>query len=194
MIEDKRPDVIGELNRLHKSIGGGICNAHDFAVGRHKCRLTIGAEIQIERQKWYCLELHIKKGQGTGIFEGWVDGVKKWNYQGIYMGLQSIAYMTLVGVLNRGPAVNQYQWVDQFVVSDQRIGCITPQEAAANAAGVVFADSFESGDYSAGVVLLIRKEVFYILEVVHGRFPFDRLKPEVMEVKQRYGSPSRQPH
>src|SRR4029077_15001897 len=46
----------------------------------------------------------------------------------------------------------------------------------------------ETGDYSACVVLLRRKEVFYILEVVRGRFPFDALKQKVMEVKQRYGS------
>jgi predicted phage terminase large subunit-like protein len=46
----------------------------------------------------------------------------------------------------------------------------------------------ESGDYSACVVLLRRNEVFYILEVVRGRFPFDALKRKVIEVKQRYGS------
>ena len=46
----------------------------------------------------------------------------------------------------------------------------------------------ESGDYSACVVLLQRGEVFYILEVVRGRFPFDALKRKVMEVKRRYGS------
>jgi len=46
----------------------------------------------------------------------------------------------------------------------------------------------ETGDYSAGVVLLNRGEVFYILEVVRGRFRFDLLKRKVMEVKQRYGS------
>ena len=34
----------------------------------------------------------------------------------------------------------------------------------------------ESGDYSACVVLLIRKEIVYILEVVRGRFPFEALK------------------
>ena len=48
----------------------------------------------------------------------------------------------------------------------------------------------ETGDYSACVVLLRRKEVFYILEVVRGRFPFDTLKRKVMEVKQRYDSPT----
>jgi predicted phage terminase large subunit-like protein len=46
----------------------------------------------------------------------------------------------------------------------------------------------ETGDYSACVVLLRRREVFYILEVVRGRFPFEALKRKVMEAKQRYGS------
>ena len=46
----------------------------------------------------------------------------------------------------------------------------------------------ETGDYSACVVLRQRGEVFYILEVVRGRFPFDALKRKVMEVKRRYGS------
>jgi len=48
----------------------------------------------------------------------------------------------------------------------------------------------ESGDYSACVVLLWRGEVFYVLEVVRGRFPFDTLKQKVMEVKRRYASGS----
>ena len=48
----------------------------------------------------------------------------------------------------------------------------------------------ESADYSACVVLLRRREVFYVLEVVRGRFPFDTLKQKVMEVKRRYDSPT----
>ena len=48
----------------------------------------------------------------------------------------------------------------------------------------------ESGDYSACVVMLVRNEVFYILEVVRGRFPFETLKRKVMEVKTRYSPPS----
>jgi len=46
----------------------------------------------------------------------------------------------------------------------------------------------ETGDYTAGVVLLRRKEVFYVLEVIRGKFRFDALKRKVMEVKERYGS------
>jgi predicted phage terminase large subunit-like protein len=47
----------------------------------------------------------------------------------------------------------------------------------------------ETGDYSACVVLLMRGETFYILEVVRGRFPFDVLKRKVIEVQRRYDSP-----
>jgi predicted phage terminase large subunit-like protein len=46
----------------------------------------------------------------------------------------------------------------------------------------------ETGDYSACVVLLRCKEVFYVLEVVRGRFPFGTLKRTVMDVKARYGT------
>jgi predicted phage terminase large subunit-like protein len=46
----------------------------------------------------------------------------------------------------------------------------------------------ESGDYSACVVLLIRKEIVYILEVVRGRFPFEALKKKVTELKRRYNT------
>jgi predicted phage terminase large subunit-like protein len=46
----------------------------------------------------------------------------------------------------------------------------------------------EAGDYSACVVMLVRNEVFYILEVVRGRFPFEMLKRKVIELKKRYNS------
>jgi predicted phage terminase large subunit-like protein len=44
----------------------------------------------------------------------------------------------------------------------------------------------ESGDYSACVVLLKRGEIFFVLEVIRGRFPFETLKQKVIEVKKRY--------
>ena len=45
----------------------------------------------------------------------------------------------------------------------------------------------ETGDYSACVVLLVRGEVFFVLEVVRGRFPFEELKAKIIELKkQRY--------
>src|SRR5882672_8807772 len=45
----------------------------------------------------------------------------------------------------------------------------------------------EAGDYSACVVLLNCGDFYYVLEVIRGKFPFDKLKDKIIEVKQRYG-------
>jgi predicted phage terminase large subunit-like protein len=45
----------------------------------------------------------------------------------------------------------------------------------------------EAGDYSAGIVLLNRGERYYVMEVLRGKFPFDRLKEKIIDMKQRYG-------
>ena len=44
----------------------------------------------------------------------------------------------------------------------------------------------EKGDYFACVVLLRRKEVFFVLEVIRGRLRFDDLRRKILEVKRRY--------
>jgi phage terminase large subunit-like protein len=46
----------------------------------------------------------------------------------------------------------------------------------------------EPRDYFACVVLLIRKEAFYVLEVVRGRFSFETLKRKVRKIKASYGN------
>ena len=48
----------------------------------------------------------------------------------------------------------------------------------------------EAGDYSACVVLLNRGDLYFVLEVIRGKFPFDKLKDKIIEVKQRYGRAS----
>jgi predicted phage terminase large subunit-like protein len=45
----------------------------------------------------------------------------------------------------------------------------------------------EAADYSACVVLLNRGDTYYVLEVIRGKFPFDKLKQKIIEVKDRYG-------
>ena len=45
----------------------------------------------------------------------------------------------------------------------------------------------EKGDYSSCVVLLRRREVFFVLEVIRQRLRFDDLRRKVLEVKKRYG-------
>jgi predicted phage terminase large subunit-like protein len=39
----------------------------------------------------------------------------------------------------------------------------------------------------ACVVLLNRGDLYYLLEVIRGKFPFDRLKDKIIAVKERYG-------
>jgi predicted phage terminase large subunit-like protein len=45
----------------------------------------------------------------------------------------------------------------------------------------------EEADYSACVVLLYRGDSYFVLEVIRGKFPFDKLKDKIIEVKERYG-------
>jgi predicted phage terminase large subunit-like protein len=46
----------------------------------------------------------------------------------------------------------------------------------------------QKGDYYACVVLLQRKEVFFVMEVIRGRLRFDDLRRKILEVKQRIGT------
>jgi len=45
----------------------------------------------------------------------------------------------------------------------------------------------EAADYSACVVLINRGELYYVHNVIRGKFPFDKLKEKIIEVKERYG-------
>lgn len=45
----------------------------------------------------------------------------------------------------------------------------------------------EAADYSACVVLLNRGDLYYVLDVIRGKFPFDQLIDKIIEVKERYG-------
>jgi predicted phage terminase large subunit-like protein len=44
----------------------------------------------------------------------------------------------------------------------------------------------EAGDYSACVVLFNRGDSYFVHDVIRGKFPFDKLKEKIIEVKQRY--------
>ena len=48
----------------------------------------------------------------------------------------------------------------------------------------------ETADYSAGVVLLNRGETYFVMEVLRGKFPFEKLKDKILDMKQRYGKAS----
>jgi predicted phage terminase large subunit-like protein len=46
----------------------------------------------------------------------------------------------------------------------------------------------EKSDCSACVVLLNRGDLYYVFEVIRGKFPFNELKDKIIEVKRRYGN------
>jgi predicted phage terminase large subunit-like protein len=81
-----------------------------------------------------------------------------------------------------GGTIIKRKWLATYEAIDSQPGdrIIMSWDIALSEAG--------TGDYSACVVLLAREEVFYVLEVVRGRFPFDALKQKVMEVRRRYRS------
>jgi predicted phage terminase large subunit-like protein len=45
----------------------------------------------------------------------------------------------------------------------------------------------EAADYSACVVLLNRGDLYYVLDVIRGKFPFNKLVDKIIEMKERYG-------
>jgi predicted phage terminase large subunit-like protein len=44
----------------------------------------------------------------------------------------------------------------------------------------------ETGHYAACVVLLNRGDLYFVIEVIRGKFPFDKMKDKIIEVKGRY--------
>lgn len=84
--------------------------------------------------RWYCLEIRaLQQTTHTAAdasFEVWVDGVRSHNQSGLDWGdgpedAQPWGAMYITGQYNDpGPPVNMQRWIDDLVVSTQRVGCI----------------------------------------------------------------------
>jgi hypothetical protein len=80
--------------------------------------------------KWYCVEAHVRlndPGQSDGVFELWIDDYLEarhanLNWIGDFTGY-GINTVFLENYWNAGSPVEQYRYMDNFVVSTQRIGC-----------------------------------------------------------------------
>src|SRR5665213_3049560 len=80
--------------------------------------------------KWYCVEAHVRlndAGQSNGVFELWIDDYLEarhtdLNWLGSFAGY-GINTVFLENYWNAGSPVDQYRYIDNFVVSTQRIGC-----------------------------------------------------------------------
>ncbi len=84
--------------------------------------------------KWYCIEAHIKintVGVDDGIFEFWINDTLQagtynlnwhgdWNADSLNYNINAIF---IENYWNNGSAVNQARYLDNFIISTQRIGC-----------------------------------------------------------------------
>ena len=80
--------------------------------------------------KWYCVEAHVRlndAGASNGVFELWIDDYIEarhadlnWLGQFADYGINTVF---LENYWNAGSPVDQYRYIDNFVVSTQRIGC-----------------------------------------------------------------------
>jgi hypothetical protein len=93
--------------------------------------------------RWYCLEMRITQNTtangADGYLQGWVDGVQRWDYPNQLLDNRmpnQITSFDVSGYWNcLGPtfSCNQpadqhplmFRWHDNFVVSTQRIGCVS---------------------------------------------------------------------
>ena len=120
-------------------------NAIDPTPGAYKFRLysqagnlfggqfnfdeNLGVKTTVQTGQWYCLEFHIKKNDAPeekfggvipdGIFEGWIDGVKKWEYFSVYMGDPlGITSVNVGGNLSPDPPTqDQTEWFDEIILA-----------------------------------------------------------------------------
>jgi len=104
-------------------------------------------DFQVARDRWYCLEFRVTTNSSAnssdGYLQGWVDGVQRWEYPNRNLDSflpNSISSFDVSGYWNcLGPSCDQpadqhplmYRWHDNFVVSTQRIGCLSGADPTA---------------------------------------------------------------
>ncbi|MBT8405076.1 MAG: hypothetical protein KJP18_14530, partial [Gemmatimonadetes bacterium] len=79
---------------------------------------------------WYCVEARVRlndAGQTNGVFQLWIDDVLEAERTGLnWVGAYSAYGLNAVyleNYWNSGSPVAQERYLDNFVVSTQRIGC-----------------------------------------------------------------------
>jgi hypothetical protein len=91
---------------------------------------NVGAPTVIETNKWYCFDWHIVGGMGKeGVVEGWINGIKKWDYHNIYTTSAPMTDFHLGGNISPDrPSIDQTEWFDNVSLSTAPIA---PGDAAA---------------------------------------------------------------
>ena len=115
-----------EGNLLPPADGSLGAGARWLGVGRGQTRLFADENVG----PWYCVEVHLRlndPGLSNGVFEFWIDGQREarregLNWVGSYMDY-AINTISLDNYWNGGAPRDQERYLDNFVVSTERIGC-----------------------------------------------------------------------
>lgn len=80
--------------------------------------------------KWFCIEAHVKlntPGQSDGVFEMWIDNLPEASAHGLnWVGAwqsYGINSIFVENYWNDGAPAERIRYIDNFVVSTERIGC-----------------------------------------------------------------------
>lgn len=84
---------------------------------------NIGSATLIETGKWYCFDWHVVGGLGNGTVEGWINGVKKWEYHNIFASSAPMNSFDLGGNISPDkPTQDQTEWYDNAAIANAPIG------------------------------------------------------------------------
>jgi hypothetical protein len=109
--------------------GDGIYKADVNATG-----VNLRSGVHIDNDRWYCFEVHWRK---DGLFEMWIDDAQRISKKldASPLDITSVfvsAYYndaegrSCTGQVPCGVPQRQIRWIDDLVVSTQRIGCLLP--------------------------------------------------------------------
>lgn len=109
---------------------------------------NVGPAFHWPLDQWVCMETHLKMNSTLsstdGLFEAWADGTQRWYYPNINLSSKdtTISHIMPSGYWNcasgqytggpgscspvdsRNNHPDMYRWIDNIVVSTQRVGCL----------------------------------------------------------------------
>lgn len=122
-VSDSKDDIVFITKKKASTVASG----HKFALmlnrmfrEGHNPNLeeNVGSPTTIETEKWYCFDWHVVGGMGTGLVEGWINGVKKWDYPNLYTASAPMTRFDLGGNISPDrPTINQTEWFDNVSLS-----------------------------------------------------------------------------
>lgn len=118
-VSDTKDDIVFFLSKNNRKT---VASEYKFTLmlnrmfrGGHHPNLeeNVGSATAVESGKWYCFDWHIVGGIGTGLVEGWINGVKKWDYHDLDTTSAPMTGFDLGGNISPSrQTIDQTEWFD----------------------------------------------------------------------------------